>query len=80
MRLESKIVMAVQNCRAALWAVTVKEELLVLCTVRCPVPGRMERSQPSWHSYYRSAALPLQQHVREQAQEAVQVIAAVQTS
>lgn len=47
MRLKSKILMAVQNCRATPWDVKMKEELLVLCTVRCPVPGRMERFCPS---------------------------------
>lgn len=35
-------------------------------------------SQPSWHSYYKSTALPLQQPVREQLR-AFQVIATVQT-
>lgn len=59
MRLKSRILMAAQNCQAALWDVKMKEELLVLCTVRCPVPGRMERSQPSQNSYCQSAALPL---------------------
>lgn len=47
MRLKSKILMAMKNCWAILWDVKMKEELLVVCTVRCPVPGRVERFCPS---------------------------------
>lgn len=57
MRLKSKIRMAVQNCQATLWDVKVKEELLVVCTVRCPVPGRMERFCPSHHGIVTIKAL-----------------------
>jgi len=46
MRLKIKMLMAAQNCQAAVWDVKMKEEQLALCTVSCPVPGRMERSQP----------------------------------
>lgn len=46
MRLKGKILMAAQNCQTALWDVKMKKEQLALCTVSCPVLGRMERSQP----------------------------------
>lgn len=70
MRLKSKILMAAQNCQAALRDVKMKEELLVLRTVPCPVPGRPERSPPPEHSYCQSSALPLQRPLGEQARGA----------
>lgn len=57
MRLKSRILKAVQNCQATLWDVKMKEELLVVCTVRCPVPGRMERFCPSHHGIVTIRAL-----------------------
>lgn len=84
MRLKSKILMAAQNCQAALRDTKMKEDLLVLRTVPCPVPGRPEGSPPPGHNYCQSAALPLQrplgeQPLGEQARGAAPVVAAVQT-